>query len=196
MPKSVKDIAEGPFVSRGFSDFESTMQKITADRKEITAALEAATKEAEENAAIMNANRIAVKELIQTANDEMSKWKKTAEEANKQETNIEEIEEVLSKKTKLNELLDKTLLQLSDSTDSTDLSQKEFFSDSDFLKLSESKREIERKKDELSKLETALRDKLLPKESKGKGLTKKRKSTRRRRSRRHRKSTRRRRRKY
>ena len=194
MPKSVKDIAEGPFVSRGFSDFESTMQKITADRKEITAALEAATKEAEENAAIMNANRIAVKELIQLATDEMSKWKTTAEEANKRETNIEE---VLSKKTKLNELLDQTLPQLPDSTVSTDLSQEEFFSESDFLKFSESKREIERKKDELSKLETALRDKLLPKESKGKGLTKKRKSTRRRRrSRRHRKSTRRRRRKH
>lgn len=190
MPKSVKDIAEGPFVSRGFSDFESTMQKITADRKEITAALEAATKQAADNAAIMNANGIAVKELIQLATDEMSKWKTTAEEANKRETNIEE---VLSKKTKLNELLDKTLPQL---PDSTDLSQEEFFSESDFLKFSESKREIERKKDELSKLETALRDKLLPKESKGKGLTKKRKSTRRRRSRRHRKSTRRRRRKH
>ena len=193
MQKSVKDTVEPSFMSRGFSAFESAMPMITANRAAAIAELEAATKQAADNAAIMNANGIAVKELIQRATGEMSKWKKTAEEANKQETNIEEIEEVLSKKTKLNELLDKTLPQL---PDSTDLSQKEFFSDSDFLKLSESKREIERKKDELSKLETALRDKLLPKESKGKGLTKKRKSTRRRRIRRHRKSTRRRRRKH
>ena len=191
MQKSVKDTVKPSFMPRGFSAFERALLMITAKRAAAIAELEAATKAAEENAAIMNANRIAVKELIQLATDEMSKWKTTAEEANKRETNIEE---VLSKKTKLNELLDKTLPQL---PDSTDLSQEEFFSESDFLKFSESKREIERKKDELSKLETALRDKLLPKESKGKGLTKKRKSTRRRRrSRRHRKSTRRRRRKH
>jgi uncharacterized damage-inducible protein DinB len=191
MKKSVKDTAKRSYTPRAFSVAESSMQRITAKREAITAEREAAAKAAADNAAIKNANGIAVGQLISLANFEMSKWQNTAKEA----TNPETIEQVLSKKKKLNDLIEETLLQL---PDLTDLSKKEFFSESDFSKCSESKREIVDKKDELFKLETALRDN----QSKGKGRTKKRKSRRRkithrrRRNKRHIKSTRRRRRKH
>jgi hypothetical protein len=189
MQKSVKDTAKRSYTPRAFSVAESSMQRITAKREAITAEREAAAKAAADNAAIKDANGTAVGELIQLAKFEMSKWQNTAKEA----TNPETIEQVLSQKTTLNKLLEETLPQL---PDETDLSKKEFFSESDFSKFSESKRAIKDNIKILSKLETAIREKL-SKESKGKGkgLTKKRKS-RRIRNKRHRKSTRRRRRKY
>jgi len=191
MSKSVEDTAKRSYMPRGFSVAESSMQITTEEREAITAERETAAKAATNNAAIKKENGIATKLMISLAFLEMSKWQNTANKANNPET----IKQVLSKKTMLNELLDETLRQL---PDETDLSQKEFFSESDFSTFSESKRAIKDKKEELSKLEKTLSENLL--KSQGKGRTKKRKSRRRkithRRNKRHRKSTRRRHRKH